>query len=45
VEHERRKAPPDRLLEQIGTVLDIPLDVLYYLAERMPPDFKRLNLP
>ena len=45
VEHERRKAPPDILLEQLGTALDIPVDVLYYLAERMPPDFKRPNLP
>jgi len=45
VEHERRKAPPDRLLEQLGTVLNIHIDVLYYLAERMPPDFKRPNMP
>jgi hypothetical protein len=45
VEHERRKAPPDRLLEQLGAVLNVPVDVLYYLAERMPPDFKRPNVP
>jgi transcriptional regulator with XRE-family HTH domain len=45
VEHERRKAPPDRLLEQIGAVLHIPADILYFLAERMPPDVKRPSLP
>jgi|ERR1700677_1260762 transcriptional regulator with XRE-family HTH domain len=45
VEHERRKAPTDLLLEQLGEILNIPVDVLYYLAERMPPDCKRENIP
>lgn len=45
VEHERRKAPPDQLLEQIGLALNIPADVLYFLAERMPPDVKLRNIP
>jgi hypothetical protein len=40
----RRKAP-DELLEQIGLALNIPADVLYFLAERMPPDVKLMNIP
>jgi transcriptional regulator with XRE-family HTH domain len=41
VEHDRRKAPPDRILSQLGKELGIPLDVLYFQAERLPPDIKR----
>ena len=41
VEHDRRKVPPDRILSQLGQALGIPLDVLYFQAERLPPDIKR----
>jgi transcriptional regulator with XRE-family HTH domain len=39
LEHERGK-PPDYLLDQFATVLKVERDVLYFLAQRMPPDIR-----
>ena len=36
-----RKPPNDQIIEQLGTILGIPVEILYYQAERMPSDLKR----
>lgn len=37
LEHDRGK-PPDYLLDQFADVLNLERDVLYFWAQRMPPD-------
>jgi len=37
LEHDRGK-PPDYLLDQFAEVLQVERDVLYFWAQRMPPD-------
>ncbi len=38
IEHDRRHPPADYLLQQFATVLQIPLDLLYFRAGQLPPD-------
>lgn len=38
LETGRRKPPSDYIIEQIATVLNIPIDVLYFHADRFPPN-------
>lgn len=45
IEHDRRKAPPDYILKQLCAALHVPLDVLYFQADRLPPDLKRAGAP
>ncbi len=33
------------MIEQLGTILDVPADILYFYAERMPSDLKRFDVP
>ena len=39
LERDRGK-PPDYLLDQIADILEVPPDVLYFLAKRVPPDLE-----
>jgi len=39
LEHDRGK-PPDYLLDQFADVLKVERDVLYFWAQRMPPDIR-----
>jgi len=39
LEHDRGK-PPDYLLDQFADVLKVERDVLYFWAQRMPPDIQ-----
>jgi|SRR5271166_592449 len=43
LEHDRRK-PSDEVLIQMGKVLHIDSDLLYFLAGRMPPDLYTKSL-
>jgi transcriptional regulator with XRE-family HTH domain len=36
VEHDRRRPPPNFLIEQLAKILRISADILYYRACRMP---------
>jgi len=36
IEHDRRGAPPDGLLKQLGKTLNLDSDLLAYLAGRLP---------
>jgi transcriptional regulator with XRE-family HTH domain len=45
VENGRRKPPSDQIIEQIGAILGIPVEILYFQAERMPADLKRDDVP
>ena len=36
IEHDRRGAPPDALLKQLSRALDLEIDLLAYLAGRLP---------
>ena len=36
IEHDRRGAPPDVLLRQLGKILELDLDLLAYRAGRLP---------
>lgn len=38
IERNRRAAPSDEILPRLASVLDAPLDILYYYAGRFPPD-------
>ena len=44
IETGSRKPPSDQIIEQLGTILGIPVEILYYQAERMPSDLKRENV-
>src|ERR1700730_12718601 len=41
VEKGKCRPPSDKIIQQIGIILGIPLDVLYFHAERMPADRKQ----
>jgi hypothetical protein len=41
IEHGRRGAPPDYVLVQLAKLLRVPLDILYFRAERLPPDIRK----
>ena len=41
IETGSRKPPSDQIIEQLGTILGIPVEILYYQAERMPSDLIR----
>jgi transcriptional regulator with XRE-family HTH domain len=45
VEAGRRNPPSDDMIEQLGTILDVPVDILYFYAERMPADLKKFDVP
>jgi transcriptional regulator with XRE-family HTH domain len=45
VEASKRNPPSDDMIEQLGTNLDVPADILYFYAERMPSDLKRFDVP
>lgn len=38
IERGHRQPTSDRLINQFAEVLDIPRDLLYYLAGKLPPD-------
>ena len=38
IEHDRRSPSSDHLVKQFAAVLEIKEDVLYWLADRLPPD-------
>ena len=40
VEHDHRYPPEDSLIEQIAKIVGISADVLYFHANRQPPDVK-----
>jgi transcriptional regulator with XRE-family HTH domain len=40
VEHDHRYPPEDYLIEQMGKIVGISPDVLYFHANRQPPDVK-----
>lgn len=40
VEHDRRRPPPNHLLEQLAKIIGIAADLLYFHANRMPTDIK-----
>jgi transcriptional regulator with XRE-family HTH domain len=41
VEHDRRRLPPDYLIEQLAKIIGISANVLFFHARRMPTDIKR----
>jgi transcriptional regulator with XRE-family HTH domain len=41
VEKGRCRPPSDQIIEQIGVILGIPVEVLYFHADRMPADLKQ----
>jgi len=41
IEHGRRGAPPDYVLVQLAKLLRVPLDILYFRADRLPPDIRK----
>jgi transcriptional regulator with XRE-family HTH domain len=43
LEHGRRLPPSSRLIEEFATVLNIPREVLYWDAGRLPPDYCSLT--
>src|ERR1700674_2375889 len=45
IEAGKRNPPNDQIIEQLATILEIPIDILYFRAERMPADFKRDDVP
>ncbi len=40
IEQEHRSPPRDAIIEQLASVLEIPRDVLYYYAGRIPPELR-----
>jgi transcriptional regulator with XRE-family HTH domain len=40
IEHDRRNAPPDYLIEQFARVLGVSEDYLYYRAGELPTDVR-----
>ena len=40
VEHDHRYPPEDFMIEQLAKIVGISPDVLYYYANRQPPDVK-----
>lgn len=44
LEHDRRNPPSDFLLQQFAQVLGIPIDDLYYYADKFPPELRGKQL-
>lgn len=44
IEHDRRSPSSDHLVRQFAEVLEIDLDYLYYLADRLPEDIRKSGL-
>ena len=44
VERDRRNAPGDDIIRQLGEVLQIDVDVLYNCAGELPPDLRCLDV-
>ncbi len=40
VEHDRRRPPPDYLIQQLAKIIGISADYLFYHAGRMPSELK-----
>ncbi len=40
VEHDRRRPPPDHLIQQLAKIIGISADYLFYHAGRMPSELK-----
>jgi len=40
VEHDRRRPPPNYLIEQLAQIIGISAEVLFYRANRMPADME-----
>lgn len=40
VEHDRRRPPPDYLIEQLAKIIGISAHVLFFHASRIPSDIK-----
>ena len=40
IEHDRRPAPSDHLIDQLAKALKVPREYLYLHARRLPSDFK-----
>lgn len=40
VEHDRRRPPPDYLIEQLAKIIGISADVLFFQASRIPSDVR-----
>jgi transcriptional regulator with XRE-family HTH domain len=41
IETGSRKPPSDQIIEQLGTILGISVEILYYQTERMPSELIR----
>jgi hypothetical protein len=39
--HDRRYPPENSVIEQLGRILNLSSDVLYFYARRLPPDIRR----
>jgi transcriptional regulator with XRE-family HTH domain len=44
IEHDRRHPSSDHLVRQFAEVLQLEVDYLYYLADRLPEDIRNLGL-
>jgi len=40
VEHDRRRPPPNLIIEQLAKIVEISADILFYHAGRIPTDVK-----
>lgn len=43
IEVGRRKPRSDLLIEQLAVVLDIPREVAFYYADRLPPEMRQIE--
>ncbi len=41
MEHDRRYPPSNHLIDQLAEMLEVPADLLYFHAKRLPADIKR----
>jgi transcriptional regulator with XRE-family HTH domain len=42
LEHDRRNAPSDHLIQEFARVLNIPADILHHASGEQPPDIREL---
>ena len=45
IEHDRRSPSSDHIVKRFASVLNIPADILYWLAGRFPGDTVNRNVP
>jgi transcriptional regulator with XRE-family HTH domain len=45
IEHDRRSPSSDHIVKQFANVLSIKMDLLYWLAGRVPRDIQQKNIP